>query len=108
MLGDFAHVGYYSDDMKPDTMDADFLLVEESRVDEVEKALKNAYFTTDLQLRDGQDSSKLYLDADKFEPLFPGQEPDFDPGSDEPAAASSSPAPAATPAKSAAAVPSKP
>jgi hypothetical protein len=84
VLGDFPHIGYYSGDMKPDKMDADFLLVEASRVDEVEKALKNSYFTTDLQLRDGQDSSKLFLDADKFAPLFPGQDPDFDPDSDEP------------------------
>jgi len=84
VLGDFPHVGYYSDDMKPDKMDADFLLVEESRVAEVEKALKNSYFTTDLQLRDGQDSSTLFLEAGKFRSLFPGQDPDFDPDTGAP------------------------
>ena len=84
VLGDFPHVGYYSDDMKPDKMDADFLLVEDSRVAEVEKALKNSYFTTDLQLRDGQGSSTLFLDAGKFQSLFPGQDPDFDPDTDAP------------------------
>ena len=83
MLGDFPHIGYYSDTM-PDKMDADFLLVDSSRVDEVEKALKNSYFTTDLQLRDGQDSSTLYLDATRFAALFPGQQPDFQPGAAEP------------------------
>jgi len=44
------------------------------------EALKNSYFTTDLQLRDGQDSFKAFLDADKFfAAFFPGQDPDFDP-----------------------------
>lgn len=87
-LGDFPHVGYYGSDIKPDAMDADFILAESTRIDEVEKALKHRYFTTDLQLRDGQDPSKLYLDATRFKSLFPGQEPDFIPGAPSAAGAS--------------------
>ncbi len=79
LLGDFPHIGYYSDKTKPDDMDAAFLLVDEPRLDEVEKALKNSYFTSDLQLRDGQDASTLFLDYEKFKPLFPGRNPEFTP-----------------------------
>ena len=60
-------------------MDADFLLVEETRVDEVEAALRDSYFTTPLHLRDAQDVSTLYLSVKKFGVLFPGRKPDFVP-----------------------------
>src|SRR5581483_1672846 len=45
LLGDFDHVGYYGEDLKPSKCDADFLLVQKSRIDEVEHELKEDYFT---------------------------------------------------------------
>ena len=36
LLGDFPQIGYYGEDLSPQKMDADFLLVEESRIDDVE------------------------------------------------------------------------
>jgi hypothetical protein len=80
LLGDFPNVGYYDDDTNPTTMDADFLLVEDRRIDEVEAGLKDQYFTAPLRLRDAQDESKLYLRVSKFRAVFPGRKPDFIPG----------------------------
>ena len=39
MLGDFSNVGYYEHNNSPDKMDADFLLVQEDRIEEVEAKL---------------------------------------------------------------------
>jgi hypothetical protein len=102
LLGDFPNVGYYDDGSTPSKMDADFLLVEETRIDDVEAALHDEYFTAPLTLRDAQDESKLYLNAKKFRSLFPGREPDFVPAtpapSPSPAPAGRTPAPPAIPA----------
>ena len=54
-------------------------MVDESRIDDVESALHDAYFTTMLTLRDAQDPSKLYLNVKKFQSVFPGRKPDFVP-----------------------------
>lgn len=77
LLGDFTGIGYYGDDRKPDQYDGDFLLVEESRVKEAEKALHESYFTEPLQLRASQDPSKLYLNVRRFGSLFPNRVPDI-------------------------------
>ena len=79
VLGDFTAIGYYSDDKVPPEMDADFLLVEDTRINQVEKGLKHAYFTEPLKLRSAQETSKLYLSREKFGNLFPGRTPEFDP-----------------------------
>jgi uncharacterized protein (TIGR03663 family) len=91
LLGDFRNIGYYNDDSTPQDMDADFLLVEETRVDDVEAALHDSYFTSPLHLRDAQDVSTLYLSVKKFAPIFPGRKPDFVPPRPQPA---TSPVPA--------------
>jgi hypothetical protein len=97
MLGDFPNIGYYDDDTTPPKMDADFLLVGETRIDDVERALRGEYFTEPLTLRDAQDESMLYLSVKKFQSLFPGRKPDFVPAREAPAAKEkpgSAPAPA--------------
>src|SRR5690349_22244714 len=63
ILGDFPQVGYYEHDNSPPDLDADFLLVEESRVQEIEKKLRDSYFTEPLTIRPYQDTSKLYFRA---------------------------------------------
>jgi hypothetical protein len=78
VLGDFTRVGYYSDSNTPDDFDEDFLLVDKSRVDEVERALRGRYFTDPLRLRGSQDGGKLYLAYQTFRALFPGREPEFE------------------------------
>src|SRR3989475_2532025 len=43
ILGDFPRIGYYGHDNNPPDLDADFLLVEESKIPEVEKKLQGTY-----------------------------------------------------------------
>jgi uncharacterized protein (TIGR03663 family) len=77
ILGDFPHIGYYEHGNLPPNLDADFLLVQEDRIKEVEPKLRNAYYTEPLRIRAYQDTSKLYLSAKVFKEFFPGQSPDF-------------------------------
>jgi hypothetical protein len=77
LLGDFDHVGYYEHDDLPSKVDADFLLVQQDRIAEVEAKLQGSYFTEPLTLRAYQDPSKFYLNARTFRKFFPGREPDF-------------------------------
>jgi uncharacterized protein (TIGR03663 family) len=77
ILGDFPRIGYYEHENNPPDLDADFLLVEDSKIPEVEKKLREAYFTEPLTVRPYQDTSKLYLRASVFKKFFPGRLPDF-------------------------------
>lgn len=77
ILGDFPRIGYYEHDNLPDKVDADFLLVEEDRIESVEKKLHDSYYTMPLTIRPYQDTSKLYLSAKTFKEFFPDRPPDF-------------------------------
>jgi len=77
-LGDFTSVGYY-DKETPPTMDAGFIVAESDHTAQVEAKLKNSYFVCPFQLRDAMDGGKLYLNAARFAPVFPGRKPDFFP-----------------------------
>ncbi len=77
MLGDFPNVGYYEHENLPAKVDADFLLVQEDKIDKVEAKLTESYFTAPLRIRAYQDTSKLYLNAKRFAEFFPGRQPDF-------------------------------
>ena len=77
LLGDFPNVGYYEHNNAPGKFDADFLVVQEDRVAEVEKKLQQNYFTEPLTIRPYQDTSKLYLNAKTFRKVFPGRSPNF-------------------------------
>jgi uncharacterized protein (TIGR03663 family) len=77
MLGDFTKVGYYEHNNMPAKLDADFLIVQEDKIDEVEAKLQGTYYTEPLTIRPYQDPSKLYLSAKVFEKIFPGRVPDF-------------------------------
>jgi uncharacterized protein (TIGR03663 family) len=77
MLGDFTKVGYYEHNNMPDKLDADFLVVQEDKIEEVEGKLHDTYFTEPFTIRPYQDPSKLYLSAKVFSKLFPGRVPEF-------------------------------
>ncbi len=77
ILGDFSRIGYYEHNNLPPKVDADFLLVEESRIGEIEEKLRDSYYTDMLKIRAYQDSSKAYFRASVFKPLFPDRAPDF-------------------------------
>ncbi len=85
LLGDFYRIGYYEHNNGPSKFDADFLVVQEDRIAEVEKNLHESYFTEPLTIRPYQDTSKLYLNAKTFRRVFPGRVPNFV-GSPSPAA----------------------
>ena len=102
LLGDYTNIGYYDDDTTPPTMDADFLLVGDTRIDDVQAKLREEYFTEKLTIRDAQDPSKLYLNVKKFQSVFPGRKPDFKPAPAPPPAKqkpASPPAPAGQPSR---------
>ena len=77
ILGDFSHIGYYEHENLPAKVDADFLLVQEDRIKEVEPKLHDSYYTAPLRVRAYQDTSKLYLNAKIFKEFFPSRGPDF-------------------------------
>jgi uncharacterized protein (TIGR03663 family) len=77
IFGDFTHIGYYEKENLPTSMDADFLLVQEDRIKEVEEKLQKSYYTEPLTLRSYQDTSKVYFEAKRFKDFFPNREPDF-------------------------------
>lgn len=77
ILGDFPNVGYYEHSNLPGKLDADFLLVQDDKIAEVEKKLHESYYTEPLTIRPYQDTSKLYLNARTFGRFFEGKSPDF-------------------------------
>jgi predicted membrane-bound mannosyltransferase len=77
ILDDFPKIGYYEHNNSPPNFDADFLLVQEDRVEEVEGKLHDSYYTEPLKIRPYQDESKLYLSARIFKGFFPSHTPDF-------------------------------
>jgi uncharacterized protein (TIGR03663 family) len=80
VLGDFPNIGYYPQNNSwPDKLDADFIAVEADKADELEKRLKDRYFKTDFQLRDGMDGCRAYFRYGTFQNIFPGRQPEFEP-----------------------------
>ena len=79
ILDEFPRIGYYEHDSYPPAMDADFLLVQEDKVAEVESKLHDSYFTEALTIRPYQDTSKVYFRANlpEFKKFFPDRAPDF-------------------------------
>jgi hypothetical protein len=77
IFDDFPNVGYYEHDNMPPKVDADFLLVQEDRIKEVEGKLQKSYYTAPLTIRPYQDTSKVYFEASRFKDYFPGRQPDF-------------------------------
>lgn len=78
VLGEFTNIGYYTlDNPPPPPDDADFLLIEDSKVSEIEPRLQESYFTQIIKLRDAQAPAKLYLNARVFWELFPNRVPDI-------------------------------
>jgi len=77
ILDDFPRIGYYEHDNLPPRLDADFLLVEQDKIAEVEAKLHESYFTEPLTIRPYQDTSKVYFNARIFKGFFPRRTPDF-------------------------------
>jgi hypothetical protein len=54
--------------------------VEQDKADELEKRLKARYFKADFRLRDGMEPCRSYFRYKTFRDIFPGRQPEFDPG----------------------------
>src|SRR5213596_2195052 len=93
VLGDFDRVGYYEGGNMPANGDADFLLVQQDKIKDVESKSKGAYYTDMMTLRNYQDPSKVFFNANLFKDLFPGRQPEFV------GPAQNQPAPTPTPAR---------
>jgi uncharacterized protein (TIGR03663 family) len=98
ILGEFGRVGYYEKDNMPDPVDADFLLVQQDKIQTVESKLHDSYYTIPLTLRPYQDPSKAYFSAKIFKTFFPRKAPDFTGAPAKPnPSASPAPTPTTTP-----------
>jgi uncharacterized protein (TIGR03663 family) len=81
LLNDFPRVDYPSVDELPETIDADFLLVDDSHVDKIEPLLRLEYYKTPLRVRgSSENSATLYLCRQTFAGLVPDSYPIFKPG----------------------------
>ncbi len=79
-LGDFTKVDFLDAQHPPAEMDADFLLVEDAIVADVEERLHEHYFKESLNLRGASGLAlTLYLRDTTFAEFFPGRAPDFPP-----------------------------
>src|SRR5439155_22361788 len=72
ILGEFGRVAYYEKDNLPEPLDADFLLVQEDKIQTVESKLHDSYYTMPVTIRPYQDPSKAYFSAKFFKTFFPG------------------------------------
>ena len=79
VLGDFPRIGYYGLDKNPPKFDADFLIVDNTRVAAVEKKLREIYFREPFNLRSAQSPATLYLNAATFLGVYPDRTPEFVP-----------------------------
>ncbi len=79
VLGDFNNIGYYGAEKSPARFDADFLIVDDARVSDVEAKLKEPYFKEAFHLRSAQGAAQLYFNALTFLAIFPGRNPEFVP-----------------------------
>ncbi len=81
MLGDFTGVEFLHEKSPArETMDADFLFVQNPFVSDVEDRLRRPYFREQITLRGSSElTGELYFDAEKFAAVFPGRTPEFHP-----------------------------
>jgi hypothetical protein len=78
LLGDFTRIELLNPEDTPEPPDADFLLIDETRAEEVEARLTRSYFKEPMRVRgNAEESSMLYLDAARFGVCFPAREPEF-------------------------------
>jgi uncharacterized protein (TIGR03663 family) len=76
-FGDLPNVGFCDKDHRPDSFEADFLVVPDSRVWEVEAELRGVYFKERYRTRDFGEPGWLYLAASRFGAVMGEREPEF-------------------------------
>lgn len=74
LLQDFFYVDYFEHGRIPPTYDSGFLLVEPSRIQEVEANQRREYYKISIQILDGTEPSALYLRKEFFGSVLGGYE----------------------------------
>lgn len=86
-LGDFPRVDYPSFDQLPEPLDADFLIIDDPLVEQIEPALRVEYYKLPIRIRGNSgNSAMLYLFPGTFQGFVPADTRKFLPGEPEPAA----------------------
>jgi len=78
-LNGFPNITYVGTDEPVTTHDADFILIPAQREAEFDEHLLGIYFKEDCLVRGGGDEGRLYLNAERFFPVFPNRVPEFHP-----------------------------
>jgi hypothetical protein len=87
LLGAFPRVDYPSFDQLPEPLDADFLIIDDPLVEQIEPALRVEYYKLPIRIRGNSgDRAMLYLYPGTFQGLVPADTPKYVPGQAEPAA----------------------
>lgn len=69
MLGDFTDIGYYSKDNFPQKFSGDFIVIEASKMELVEKKLQEPYYRQYFKLRDAMGECVVYFKKAAFPDL---------------------------------------
>jgi len=78
-LNDFPDITYLDENAPVENYDADFMLVPSHRALEFEDRVFGVYFKESVRTRNGLPRGWLYLEADRFAPVFPGRKPEIRP-----------------------------
>lgn len=82
LLADYPQINYWDIEQLPETLDADFLLVDNAYVEQVEPLLRLEYFKLPVRIRGNSDNAAtLYLYPRTFAEFVPPGTPTFEPGS---------------------------
>ena len=85
-LADFPRIDYPSFDNLPEPLDADFLVLDDPLIDQIEPLLEAEYFKMPMPVRGNSDNrATLYLSTGTFAEFVPATTPKFIPGETKPA-----------------------
>lgn len=73
LLGDFSRTGYYGAALRVEAARMDFLLVQQSRREEIEAMLAGTWIVRELRLRDAFEPVAAYFRSEVFGPELPGE-----------------------------------
>ena len=69
-LNDFPNVRFEDPQVQLPSYDADFLIIPDGRLDEIEPQLVGMYYREPIILRGGGEHGWLYLQAERFRPVL--------------------------------------
>ncbi len=83
-LGAFPRIDYPMVDQLPEPIDAEFLLIDQPLVEQIEPTLRSEYYRFPMKIRgNSENAATLYLSPGTFRDIFPADTPKFMPGSAE-------------------------